>query len=339
MKKTDKKQYQHHNAILIVSGITAALVLCELFLRIIGFSEPFFYTYDAYTGARHYPNAQGVFNREGYSRVMINSAGMRDYERKLVKPPGIYRIAVLGDSFTEAKQVPLQETFCSLLEYQLNIQHSFMPQRAEVLNFGVSGYGTAQELLALRHHVWRYNPDMIILAIFTGNDIRNNSIDLEPKKSRPFFILNNDMIELDTSFSSSAWFQIRSHVIWPLARHSRLIQLLLFVKERGILKHLHIGKKKTGFDLFDQSEFAKSIYRPPADLKWQKAWQITERIITEMAKEASQNNARFLIVTLSNAIQAHPDPQVREQRCRELHVQNLFYPEERISSLAEQQDY
>ena len=52
-------------------------------------------------------------------------------------------------------------------------------KRVEVLNFGCDGYGTAQEFILLRDRVWRYAPDVVVLAVFTGNDIRNNSLVLE----------------------------------------------------------------------------------------------------------------------------------------------------------------
>ncbi|HVT18767.1 MAG TPA: hypothetical protein VHQ90_21610 [Thermoanaerobaculia bacterium] len=53
----------------------------------------------------------------------------------------------------------------------------------------MAGYGTAQELLTLRHEVWRYAPDLVLLAFYTGNDVRNNERRLEQDPSRPYFIL------------------------------------------------------------------------------------------------------------------------------------------------------
>ena len=69
-----------------------------------------------------------------------------------------------------------------------------------MINFGVSGYGTAQELLTLRHYVWDYSPDIVLMAFLPGNDVRNNSKELEPEKLRPFFRLRDGELELDRSF-------------------------------------------------------------------------------------------------------------------------------------------
>ena len=52
----------------------------------------------------------------------------------------------------------------------LNIRcNSGLPleQSFEVLSFGVSGYSTAQELLALRQHVWQFDPDIVLITVDT----------------------------------------------------------------------------------------------------------------------------------------------------------------------------
>ena len=79
----------------------------------------------------------------------------------------------------------------------------FLPpdaQNLEVLNFGISGHGTAQQLQMLRHYAGRFEPDVVLLAFFAGNDIRNNSRRLEPDPVRPFFQLEAGQLVLDDSF-------------------------------------------------------------------------------------------------------------------------------------------
>jgi hypothetical protein len=51
------------------------------------------------------------------------------------------RIAVLGDSFAEALQITMEEAFWSV---ELQGCPSLAGREPEVINFGVSGYGTAQ---------------------------------------------------------------------------------------------------------------------------------------------------------------------------------------------------
>ena len=82
-------------------------------------------------------------------------------------------------------------------------------QGVEVLNFGVSGYGTAQSYLLLRQHVQSYGPDLVVLAFYNGNDVADNSIVLstETQKSRPFYLIRDGRLVLDASFQETAAFK------------------------------------------------------------------------------------------------------------------------------------
>jgi hypothetical protein len=99
------------------------------------------YVYDC--GARLVPNYSGTQTDEGRALITTNSQGFRDREHSISKPAGVFRIAILGDSFAEAAQVDLEETFWAILETKLVAENCFPEAIIEVLNFGVSGYGTA----------------------------------------------------------------------------------------------------------------------------------------------------------------------------------------------------
>ncbi len=154
--------------LLSIGALVAALAVCEGGLRLAGVSYPAFYREDLYVGGSLRPGVEGWFRGEGGSYVKINRDGMRDRDHTIEKPPGVVRIAVLGDSFAEAMAVPQEQAFWAVMERELG--HNY-----EALNFGVSGYGTGQELIVLRRKAWKYRPDIVLLAFFTGNDVRNNS--------------------------------------------------------------------------------------------------------------------------------------------------------------------
>jgi hypothetical protein len=120
------------------------------------------------------------------------------------KPPNTLRIAVLGDSFIEAVHVPYEQSVCAVLQQELAQHCSVAPgQQVEVLNFGMTAYSTAQELLTLREEVWRYAPDVVVLALFTGNDLSDNSAALDTgsyitaERCRPYFRVVHDSLVLD----------------------------------------------------------------------------------------------------------------------------------------------
>jgi hypothetical protein len=120
--------------------------------------------------------------------VRINRLGLRDIERAYDKPAGAYRILVLGDSYMEALQVELEETFARLLEAEL-------AGPVEVINAGVSAYGTDNALLFFIHEGHKFQPDLVLLSFSTGNDVHENyepfhrQVDLG-NMNKPAFHLN-----------------------------------------------------------------------------------------------------------------------------------------------------
>ena len=99
-----------------------------------------------------------MWKEEGVpSEIKINSAGFRDYERSKNKPENGLRIALLEDSYTGVLQVKLEDTYGAIMEEKLQRCPVLKNQKVEVMNFGISGHSTAQELMTLRHHVWDYS--------------------------------------------------------------------------------------------------------------------------------------------------------------------------------------
>jgi lysophospholipase L1-like esterase len=106
--------------------------------------------------------------------IAINSRGLRDREITLTRPPGTARILVVGDSFTYGSGVAAEETYPKRLE-RLLAERTGAP--VEVINAGVSGYGTVHEAAFLRAEGWGYEPDVVVVQMFPQNDLDDN---LEP---------------------------------------------------------------------------------------------------------------------------------------------------------------
>ncbi|HKZ31185.1 MAG TPA: SGNH/GDSL hydrolase family protein [Vicinamibacteria bacterium] len=99
----------------------------------------------------------------------VNELGLRGPETTLEKPPGVRRVAVLGDSIAFGYWVSDEQGFARQLERLLN-QAASGAGRVEVLNFGVPGYNLEQEIEALRAKALAFSPDLVVV-LFCLNDL------------------------------------------------------------------------------------------------------------------------------------------------------------------------
>jgi hypothetical protein len=97
--------------------------------------------------------------------LSTNEWGMRDRERTLAKPPGTYRIALLGPSHVMGSGVADGETFAAFLEEELNRSPDLRARaRYEVLNFGIAGTSLLQQLALLVDRATMFEPDAVFIT-------------------------------------------------------------------------------------------------------------------------------------------------------------------------------
>jgi hypothetical protein len=101
-------------------------------------------------------------------QVTTNSFGMRGPEVEPAKPPGTYRIALLGDSFAFGWGLEQNQTFAQVMEDRLN-EFYRGKRKFQVLNFGVPGYSTFQEAAAFQEKGYQFSPDAVVV-FFIDND-------------------------------------------------------------------------------------------------------------------------------------------------------------------------
>jgi hypothetical protein len=333
---------------LILGSLFMGVVIGEVGLRVAGVegypkigafvdSAPTrFHTSDPDLGWTLKPGVSGEWKGEGASFVQVNSEGLRDREHTKAKPPNTLRIAVLGDSFTEAIHVPVEQTFWSKLERKLgNCEAVKGRKKVEVINFGIQGYGTAQELIMLRKKVWDYNPDIVVLAFFIGNDVINNSPQLEYDHYRPFFRYDaNGKLVADMSFRNLAPIDRNKRAVsfvdrmpsW-LVNNSRILQ---------VIKKVDLDLKK-GQLSEDFTVLSTKNLKEPQDAAWKDAWRVTEGLIVKMHNEVVQKKADFLLVTIGDPIQV--DPAKRKKFMQEYNIQDLFYPDRRLEKLGAREGF
>ena len=330
--------------LLVLFSTFITLAICEIGLRLSGhkYSGSTF-TADSLLGWSLRPGAGAWEADEGVAWTRINSHGYRDHERTLSKPQVVYRVAVLGDSYTEARQVAMDEMFTSLAEEELNRRHCRGQRKVEVLNFGIPGYGTGQELILLRERVWKFSPDMIVLQFYSGNDIFNNhrALNISSPDMAPYFLLRDGKLELDESFRRGRAFDpayIRLKGIGAdILGSSVLLQLVYKLRrvraQQEEMARLNADGQDTTSDdpNAPPPEYQRYLaFLPPAIPPMVEAWQVTEGLIAEVGKEVRSHHLPLLIMITPTVHQIHPDPKEHEAYRAKYKIESLEYADDRV---------
>jgi hypothetical protein len=178
------------------------------------------FAYDATKGWFHTPGAraQRYINGPDAGRIKINSLGLRGPEIDIRPKRGIRRILLLGDSFAFGAGVDNKHTFSAHLGRRLG-------PAFEVVNMGVTGYSTDQELILFEELGAKLHPKLVLL-LMCDNDFEANTLDFVNKMNyKPYFELgrggvllrrNNPVPRLSTAENMRLW----------LGRHSNTFKLL-----------------------------------------------------------------------------------------------------------------
>lgn len=129
-----------------------------------------FFEYDPDLGFRvraHAPSFDGT---------VTNQFGFNDVDYSLQKSPGVYRMLVVGDSFGWIGGQ--NGNYTALLERMLESRYG--SHKVDVINAGYSMTHTGEQLAMLRKFGLQYNPDLVVLGFFVGNDF----IDADPDRKR-----------------------------------------------------------------------------------------------------------------------------------------------------------
>lgn len=155
----------------MIIAVTMTFLVFEIFVRIVGINDQFTRKIFSKNLLRTTNNPMLIYELKpgGSSSIdnvtnRISSQGLRDREFTLPKPPGVRRIVAIGDSVTYGLGVRIEDTFSKQLESLFNSRPEAGKNPVEVLNMGVNGYKTAQEVEHLRVNGLRFEPDLVLLT-------------------------------------------------------------------------------------------------------------------------------------------------------------------------------
>jgi hypothetical protein len=331
---------------LILAGLVLLTVpvLAEITLRACRVQfDPQLYGPDRELGWVLRPAASGVVKTETPQFVQINARGFHDWERSYEKPENTVRVAVLGNSWTEALQVPLEKTYPLVLEKELTGSPCFGGRRVEVLNFGVAGYSTAQELLTLKREVWKYQPDLVVVALYPARDIANNVRELnnavDPERS-PYFVYREGRLVEDESFRALAELQPKQielqNISYQISKRWRVLQAITAMQRFGQVRLAMMAVKDRAEKIgIENPEYM--IYLPPSHPAIENAWSVTEGLLLAFRDEVKRHGAELRIVTLATRPQVMPDAAKRTELLHKLGIKNFSYADRRIKEFGERE--
>ena len=301
--------------LLIFASLCTALLIGEAGVRVLRLQGREAVRVVPGRGITFVPGSAYRHVKEGGSSGRFNGQGFRDRQRRVEKAPGSFRILVLGDSFVEALQVPLDAAFPAVLEDRLRLRKDIGP--IEVLAMGQSGFGTASELMRYLSFGAAYEPDVVLLAFYAGNDVRDNSRILSDDAPAFYFTLDPaGSLVLDASLMEALERRHASQGFFDRLRSESQLaslvseRLFLWRQERRAARRAGAapasppgGGGLPGVDPGDDL----AVFAEDAGPAWRDAWTLTEALVDRLAKETQARGARLAIVSIGTAGQVEED--------------------------------
>ena len=218
--------------------------------------------------------------REFSVETLRNSLGFHDVEHTLQKPEGTFRIIFLGDSFTEAIQVPLEKTFHKIIEKELRRRVDFP---VEVISLGRSGSGTQKSYDILTETGLRFHPDLVMMQ-FLSNDLIDNSPPLKKEEKEQEEIRKQLIPQLKDAYTRFLW-------VKP-SRFNQILALKLARLYQGSQVTKYADRDKYGFIHLNTLVFCEEYSHI-----WERAWRRAQRFIRQTQDLSEENGSEFLLVS------------------------------------------
>lgn len=259
--------------------------------------------------------------------MRFNNIGFRGRDYTIDKPDNVTRIAFLGDSMIAALQVDEKDSMVYLLEEMLNATKTTNDRQWEVMNFGVSGSSPGQSIAVWREEVIRFDPDIVFLGYFVGNDLANNCKCLDPKIGRIYFDLDDEGVYRQQPHSKKdvaiSQFLNRNSTfyIWQKSAFRTLKQIL-----SGQIKD---GQLIRGFSDGDW------IYSSQENADVTYAWRLTSEAVKTLHREVTDQGAHFIVVMIPSGLQLYDNSFQKLETLRP-ELQGYFeqdYPDRRLGKI------
>jgi hypothetical protein len=310
-----------------------------------------FYQFDRIIGRRWIPNNQGLelgLQENGdngdYIVISTNENGWRDVSHSLAKPPNVYRIVLVGDSFAEPWRRPMDQGIAHQLQNWLNQQG--LNQQVEVVNLSMSGSNPVDYSLIIKYEAPRYAPDLILVLLFPSNDVIDGQIvDLlsQTREVDGRIVYKQEWLEyveqefVDRSKSPAEDGSLSWDELDAARRDGRLITkyqhedgLAIFAVQLeqprsdvppGMELHCLMQRISRGYTwikdrirIMKDAAAAQSrmerrtlIFQSPPSPLMEQGWSQYERLLSQLADDAAAQQTRIVFVTLPSGQEVYPE--------------------------------
>ena len=230
--------------------------------------------------------------------IVTNSLGLRTPEIG-PKPAGVRRVLALGDSFTFGHAVEAAETWPAVLQELLNARGG---PRYEVVNAGVGGYGTGQQLLLFDELQARVQPDLVVLGFAVVNDpLDNLCVYAEQwgKADAPCFHLEGTRL---TMTPPRPPVESGRRLTWP---RSQAIELLMGQAKRLTLWNPRVLgiAHSLGIHVRDTNVLPDTVAAWYDERFAEPGWTLTKRLLVELRDHARGRGAALALLIIPSALQ------------------------------------
>jgi hypothetical protein len=235
-----------------------------------------------------------VDNHKGFDYlVQTNSLGLRDREISREKRSGTRRLLIIGDSIAYGTGVEPEWRFSDFLSRALGAD-------VEVVNAGVCGWGTDQELLFYERRGRELEPDVVILTFTMANDVLNNSLDhlFLGSAPKPRFVLREGTLALEKETLELPSVPLGRRLVGALRRS----RALLFIKRRtDVLRYQrhvkHACEADHGFDKegLDKDYSHWSVYERDYGPSIENAWRVTEALLDRFQRRCAEDGVELIV--------------------------------------------
>ena len=309
--------------VAVVLPILGAELVLRWFVHVPAHESSFVLDYDL--GWKLRPSTKFQFSQEGNGVVETNAEGFRDYLHRVEKPESSFRVALIGDSFFEAKQVNYEESLAALLEQKLS---ECKPNVAvEVFNFSAQGYATLQQYVLYTNYVAKYSPDVVVLGFYEGNDVYDNHPKLNPSNPElaPYLqqVVSLDQGKLKVASGQGRVLFYARKVLHEASRYS-------FIARKLFSLLANIGRAAPAHS---KQQYEWTLFRAPLGQELVEAWSITLDTLKAFRNLVVADGAKFRLLSIPSAIAVHPDEHQQQLFKRTYGIADFSYASKRLQSV------